>query len=188
LLGVQLQFDRHGIAQNVEHRTMRVDDFLQFGEVGSGRAAFEIDGAADIVEAGADAFLYREKAAQIERPFELDGDAIKRDAERGGISPIGDFLACSERCQHELDRIRTRVRSAEARRFVDGHGELSDFRFASQFLDLARVGGKGRDRMVGVGTQIGLGRNDNIFKSHSYSLRELEQPDWSSRLIVAMLG
>jgi hypothetical protein len=42
--------------------------------------------------------------------------------------------------------------------------------------------------MVGVGTQIGLGRNDNIFKSHSYSLRELEQPDWSSRLIVAMLG
>lgn len=107
---------------------MRVDDFLQFGEVGSGRAAFEIDDAADIVEAGADAFLYREKAAQIERPFELDGDAIERDAERGGISPRGDFLACSERCQDELDRIRTRVRSAEARRFVDGHGELSDFR------------------------------------------------------------
>jgi hypothetical protein len=28
LLGVHRQFDRHGIAQNIEHRTMRIDDFL----------------------------------------------------------------------------------------------------------------------------------------------------------------
>jgi hypothetical protein len=42
--------------------------------------------------------------------------------------------------------------------------------------------------MVGVGAQIGLGRNDNISKSHGYSLCEPEQPDWSSRLMVAVLG
>src|ERR1700722_12168089 len=163
---------------------MRVDDCLQFGELRSRRATLEIDNAAYIREAGADAILNRVKSAQIERCFKLDGDAIEWDAERGRMNPVGDFLACSQRCQDELDRVRPRVRSAEARRFINGHGKLSDFRFASQSLDLARVGGNGCDGTVRVVAQIGLGRNDNVLKRHGYSLGELEQSGWSSRLIV----
>src|SRR5580658_4896245 len=156
---------------------MRVDDFLQFGEVRSRRATLEIDNAADIGEAGTDAILYRVKSAQIERCFKLDGDAIERDAERGRMNPVGDFLACSERCQDELDRVRPCVRSAEARRFINGQGKLSDFRFALQSLDLVRVGRNGCDRTGRVLAQMGLGRNDNVLKRHGYSLRKLEQSD-----------
>jgi hypothetical protein len=39
-LGFELEIDRHRGAQDIEHRTMRVDDFFQFGEIGLCSAAF----------------------------------------------------------------------------------------------------------------------------------------------------
>src|SRR5271170_3917827 len=108
-----------------------------------------MNGAADLVEAGAHIVLHREKAAQIERPFELDRDAFERDAERGRVSAVSDFLARGERRQYELDRVGAAVRSAEAWRFVDGDGKLADFGFAAQPFHLTRVSRKrsrSRDR------------------------------------------
>jgi hypothetical protein len=98
---------------------MRVDNFFQFGEIGGSRTAFQLDDAAHLVEAGANTVFHGEGAAQIERAFHFDRDALERDGKRGGISPIGDFLTGAERRQDELDGIWTCVRSAKARRFVD---------------------------------------------------------------------
>jgi hypothetical protein len=39
-LGFELEIDRHRGAQDIEHRTMRIDDFFQFGEFGLWSAAF----------------------------------------------------------------------------------------------------------------------------------------------------
>ena len=89
---------------------MRVDHFLQLGEFGGSCAAFQLDHAADLVEAGANAVFHGEEAAQVERAFQFDGDALERDAERGGVRPVRDFLTRAERRQYELDGIWTRVR------------------------------------------------------------------------------
>ena len=89
---------------------MRVDHFLQFGEIGGWRAAFQLDDAADLVEAGANAVFHGEEAAQVERAFQFDGDALERDAKRGGVSPVSNFLAGAKRRQYQLDGIGSRVR------------------------------------------------------------------------------
>ena len=68
-LGFELQVDRHRGAQDIEHRTMRVDHFFQFGELGQGRGALQMNRAAHVVEAGAHAVFDREEAAQVERAF-----------------------------------------------------------------------------------------------------------------------
>ena len=49
----------------------------------------------------------------------LDRDTFERDAERGSVGPVGDFLACGKGSQNEFDRVRTAVRSTECRRFID---------------------------------------------------------------------
>jgi hypothetical protein len=70
-LGFQREVDWHRRLQNVENLTVRVNHFLQFGEIGSSRAAFETNDPVNLAEAGANSVLHREEAAQVERAFQL---------------------------------------------------------------------------------------------------------------------
>ena len=83
------------------------------------------DGA-DVAEAGADAIVDGEEAAQIEPAFDLHGDMVQGDAETLGIEAIGDLLAGAERGQHQLDGVGAGIAAAERLGLVEGQAEIAD--------------------------------------------------------------
>jgi hypothetical protein len=93
-LGFQPEVHGHRRAEYIEYRTVRVDHILQFCEFGIWRTAFQINDAPHIVEAGAYTVFNGEEAAQIERSFKRDGNAFERNAKRGGVGPVSNFLTC----------------------------------------------------------------------------------------------
>jgi len=67
--GFQLEVNGYRRAQNIEYRTVRVDDLLQLSQIGGRRTALQIDNSTNGVEASADPVFHGEEAAQIERSF-----------------------------------------------------------------------------------------------------------------------
>ena len=96
--------------------------------------------------------------------FDPDRYIVEWNLQRFGECAVRDFLARGERAEDELDRVGASVGAAEALRFVDCQGKLTDLGFALQSLDLPRIGREFRNRAVRIGAQRFLHQFDGFFE------------------------
>ena len=125
---------------------MGVDRRAQLLQLLIARARLQPHRAADPLIAGAHAVVDREEPLEVDRAGELDRDALERDAECGGIGPVGDLLASAEGGEDQLDRVGPGIGAAERRRLVDHQPVVAQRRLRAQALLQARVRFEGHDR------------------------------------------
>jgi hypothetical protein len=76
---------------------------------------------------------------QVENAIEFDRDAFQRNAKGRRVATVRDFLACSQRGQDQLHRVRASVGAAETRWLIDRQRELANPSLAPEVLHLPRI-------------------------------------------------
>ncbi len=100
-------------AEDVEHRTMRIDGVLQALDVCLAGRAVDDHVGGNVRISRPRRVIDGEEAAKIDVAGHLYDDSTHRNAEQIRVQPVGDLLASPERRQNQLDGIRTLIGSAQ---------------------------------------------------------------------------
>ena len=133
--GGELELHRNRSSKDVQDRAVRVNHLFELRQFLLARRALQRHDSLHPRETRTHALVDGKKSPQV--AVELDR-TLSSDAERCCVSAVCNLLACRQRRQDQLHRIRTGVRAAKRGRLVDRQRELANFGLAAEVLDLLK--------------------------------------------------